>query len=68
MCEVKPENVRMLQYFGSVMLVGGLVSSFTGKTYFRRVIDRYKEPFNYWSGTLGFYFLGAMTWLGILFC
>ena len=68
MCEVSPENLALLKLFGSAMLVAGAFSLLTGKTYFRRVIDKRDEPFTFWSNTSGLAVLGILFWIGILFC
>ncbi|MEZ5583029.1 MAG: hypothetical protein R3F37_09945 [Candidatus Competibacteraceae bacterium] len=45
----------MLQIFGSMALIGGVLSLLIGKTYFREVVDRHESPFMYWSNTLGLF-------------
>ena len=34
--------------FGLLMFLLAVISTFTGKTYLRRVIDRSKDPTGYW--------------------
>jgi hypothetical protein len=58
----------MLKTFGSVLLVAGVVSVMSGKTYFRRVIDRAEEPGQFWVNVICLDLLGAFIWAGVLFC
>ncbi len=52
--------------FGLGMFVLAVVSTFTGKTYLKRITDRREEPFEFWSGLivqyLGGIFLMWMFW------
>ena len=47
-CQVAPENVGVLTLFGTALAIGVALSILTGKTYYRRVIAKDEEPFNYW--------------------
>jgi hypothetical protein len=47
-CHVSLENVSMLTLFGQLLAAAVVISLLTGKTYYRRVIPRSEELFNYW--------------------
>lgn len=68
MCHVQAEHITMLRYFGSFMLFAGVISYFTETSYFRGVIYKAEDPYNYWAATIGMSFLGVMTLFGLHFC
>ena len=64
-CQVAPENVGVLTLFGNGLAIGVALSILTGKTYYRRVIAKDEEPFNYWF-SVGCLIVLAMFVLGML--
>ncbi len=47
-CHVAPENVGLLNLFGTLLAICVALSLLTGQTYYRRLISKREEPFNYW--------------------
>lgn len=64
-CQVEPENVGVLTLFGNGLAIGVALSILTGKTYYRRVIAKDEEPFNYWL-SVGCLIVLAVFVLGML--
>ena len=44
MCKIDPNHANLLKNLGIFFLLPGGVSLFTGKTYFKRIIERAEEP------------------------
>jgi len=65
-CKVAPENVGVLTLFGTVLAISVALSILTGKTYYRRLISKNKEPFNFWF-TVGCLLVLAVFVLGMLY-
>lgn len=68
MCSVDPANVNLLTNFGTFMFVAGIVSLVTGTTYYRGIINRFDEPYRFWSNTIGLLLIGSMTLLAVWLC
>ncbi len=64
-CHVSTQNVGILQLFGDGLAIAVVLSLLTGKTYYRRVISRREEPFNYWF-SVGCLLVLAIFVLGML--
>ena len=64
-CHVSVENVGLLTLFGQLLAAAVVISLLTGKTYYRRVIAKSEEPFNYWF-SLGCLVALAVFVLGML--
>ena len=47
-CYVTPENGGLLKLFGNFLAMAVVLSLLTGKTYYRRLISKNEEPFNFW--------------------
>ena len=64
-CQVAPENVGVLTLFGTVLAISVALSILKGKTYYRRVIAKDEEAFNYWF-SVGCLIVLAVFVLGML--
>ena len=60
-CYVTPENGGLLKLFGNFLAMAVVLSLLTGKTYYRRLISKNEEPFNFW------FRLGRLLELAVLF-
>lgn len=68
MCKVSPEHIGLLRTFGAVFLIAGIVSIFSGVTYFRRIIRKDEEPFAFWCNAGSLMLLGSGMLLGTWIC
>ena len=68
MCSIDLANVDSLSTFGLFMFGAGIVSLVTGTTYFRGLINRFDDPYRYWSNTIGLLIIGIVCMLGVRFC
>jgi hypothetical protein len=58
----------MLMSFGALLVAAGVVSLITGKTYYRRVIQRRDEPLLFWCGAVGLLTIGGLCLIGLAVC
>ena len=65
-CYVTPENGGLLKLFGNFLAMAVVLSLLTGKTYYRRLISKNGEPFNFWF-TVGCLTVLAVFVLGMLY-
>ena len=65
-CYVTPENGGLLKLFGNFLAMAVVLSLLTGKTYYRRLISKNEEPFNFWF-TVGCLNLLVVFVLGMLY-
>jgi uncharacterized membrane protein YhhN len=68
MCHINPEHLTLITSTGALLLGGGIVSFFTGHTYYRRIIARSDEPAMFWANVLGLLVLGGMMLVGVQVC
>jgi hypothetical protein len=65
-CHVTTENGGLLKLFGNFLAMAVVLSLLTGKTYYRRLISKNEEPFNFWF-TVGCLLVLAVFVLGMLY-
>ena len=65
-CYVTPENGGLLKLFGNFLAMAVVLSLLTGKTYYRRLISKNEEPFNFWF-TVGCLTVLVVFVLGMLY-
>ena len=63
-CTIKPQHIGPLKAFGTVLLIGAVISLITGKTFFRRIISKEDEPGKFWSVLIGNYLILSIFLLG----
>jgi len=64
-CYVTPENGGLLKLFGNFLAMAVVLSLLTVKTYYRPLISKNEEPFNFWF-TVGCLTVLAVFVLGML--
>ncbi len=60
---IDPSHVTLVRSFGFVLLIGGILSLTSAKTYYRRIILKVEEPMMYWFNTI--FLLGFGSFLVI---
>jgi hypothetical protein len=68
MCKVSAEHIGLLRTFGTLFFIGGIVSAFSGVTYFRRIIRKIEEPFTFWANVVGLLLMGSGVLLATWVC
>jgi len=67
-CRIAPQNVGIVRTFTAIPCIGLAATLLTGRTSFRRVIDRDEEPVHYWKSVACIGLLALSSLVGLMVC